>query len=172
MFEILMAAIFSSINMCVFQAIYSRALPWLPTWRLPHSQAYELRSITANLMSKLCSDVCIEPHLQPLSGEQMHYKSANQDEGTHLDVCATNFWSNWEQWAFFDIRHRKHEQEKRREYDQRVREVEYGCFSPLVFNTLRGMEPTTHAVFKRIASLMAINPTNPIIVLFASFDAS
>ena len=46
-------------------------------------------------------------------------------------------------------------QEKKREYDQRVREVEHGSFSPLVFSTSGGMGPTANVVYKRIASMIA-----------------
>ena len=39
--------------------------------------------------------------------------------------------------------------------DQRIREVEYGSFSPLVFSTAGGMGPTASVVYKRIASMLA-----------------
>ena len=51
--------------------------------------------------------------------------------------------------------YRKHEHEKRRIYEQRVRDVEHGCFSPLVFNTSGGMGPISTTVYKRIASLIS-----------------
>ena len=63
----------------------------------------ELRNITANLLGKVGSDVCVHPSLQPLSGKQMHYRSSNQDEVAHLDVAATNFWSHNGQ-VLFNIR--------------------------------------------------------------------
>ena len=50
---------------------------------------------------------------------------------------------------------KKHEQEKRRRYDQHIREVEHGSLTPLVFNTMGGMGPTASVVFKRIASMIA-----------------
>ena len=40
-------------------------------------------------------------------------------------------------------------------YDQRIREVEHGSFSPLVFSTAGGMGPTASVVYKRIASMLA-----------------
>ena len=46
--------------------------------------------------------------------------------------------------------YRKHEKEKRRRYDQRLREIEYGRFTPLVFDTLGGTGPTASVVFKII----------------------
>ena len=51
--------------------------------------------------------------------------------------------------------YRKHEYEKRRIYEQRVRDVEHGCFSPLVFNTSGGMGPIATTVYKRIASTIS-----------------
>ncbi|CAB4009121.1 Hypothetical predicted protein [Paramuricea clavata] len=50
--------------------------------------------------------------------------------------------------------YRKNELEKRRAYDERIREVEHGSFSPLVFSTAGGMGATANVVYKRIASLM------------------
>ena len=48
--------------------------------------------------------------------------------------------------------YRKNEQEKKRTYDERVREVEHGSFSPLVFSTSGGMGAV---VYWRLASMMA-----------------
>ena len=48
-----------------------------------------------------------------------------------------------------------HEHEKRRAYDERVREVERACFSPLVFAATGGMGPTATTVFKKLASLLS-----------------
>ena len=53
----------------------------------------ELRDVTANLLQGVCSDVQVEPPLQPLSGENLSLRSANRDDGARLDVAATNFWS-------------------------------------------------------------------------------
>ena len=44
---------------------------------------------------------------------------------------------------------------KKRAYDQRVREIEHGSFSPLVFSTTGGMGPTATIVYKRLASMIA-----------------
>ena len=80
--------------------------------------------------------------------------------------------------AFFDVRvfnpfahtyhnqslaasYRRHEQEKKRAYDQRIREVEYGCFSPLVFTSSGGMGPTARVVYKRLASMVATKHNKP-----------
>ena len=113
----------------------------------------------------------MEPTLQPLSGEHLLLRSSNWDDGAQLDVAATNFWTHNQQRTYFDVRvfnplvpsnsqslalcYKKHEQEKRRRYDQCIREVEHGSFTPLVFNTMGGIDPTATVVFKRIASMIA-----------------
>ena len=47
------------------------------------------------------------------------------------------------------------ELEKRRAYDERVREIEHGSFSPLVFLTSGGMGSTDIVVYKGLASMIA-----------------
>ena len=123
-------------------------------------------------MSEVCHNVGIEPTLQPLSGETMSYQTANSTDGARLDVKAQGFWGCETQCAFFDVRvfnplahsyhntslansYRKNEQEKRQAYDQRVREVEHGCFSPLVFSVAGGMGPSATVVYKRLATMIS-----------------
>ena len=116
----------------------------------------EIRDITASLLTEVCNNVAIEPALQPLSGENMAGRSANTDDGARVDIRARGFW-NASQDAFFDVRvfypnassnrstnplsvYRKHEQAKKREYGQRVRDVERGVFTPQVLSSTGGME--------------------------------
>jgi hypothetical protein len=41
-------------------------------------------------------------------------------------------------------------------YEERIREVEHGCFAPSVdHSTSRGMGPSATVVYKRIASIIA-----------------
>ena len=56
-----------------------------------------------------------------------------------------------------DAHFKRHEQvlEKRRQYGQRIREVEHASFSPLVFSTSGGMGKSTTIVYKRLAHLLA-----------------
>ena len=71
--------------------------------------------------------------------------------------------------AFFDIRvvnpfsstyrnlslssaYKRVEEEKKRKYDQRIREIEYGSFFPLVFSTSGGLALISSLVFKCIAT--------------------
>ena len=57
--------------------------------------------------------------------------------------------------------YRKHELDKKREYEERVREIEHGSFSPLVLSTAGGMGPIATTVYKRIASLIADKRQEP-----------
>ena len=63
-----------------------------PTGGYPTLRYNELRDFTAEILSEVCSDVCTEPHLQPLSGETLTYATANVEDGACLDVSATG-WS-------------------------------------------------------------------------------
>ena len=47
-------------------------------------QHNEVRDLTANLMAEECHDVCIEPTLQPVTGERLSGASAITDEGARL----------------------------------------------------------------------------------------
>jgi len=114
------------------------------------------------------SAVKVEPNLQPLTGEELRYRNAVCNDDTRLDIHAAGFWGTRQQDAFFDARvfnslapsnrlttlsaaYCKHEQEKRRTYEERVHEVEHGCFPPLVF-TSGGMGKAATVVYKHLAS--------------------
>ena len=51
--------------------------------------------------------------------------------------------------------YRRFEQEKQRKYEQRIREIEMGSFTPLVFSTCGGMGRAANVFFKRLASLVS-----------------
>ncbi len=55
--------------------------------------------------------------------------------------------------------YRRNEMEKERAYDERVREIEHGSFSP--FSTSGGMATTATVVYKRIASMIAVKHNKP-----------
>ena len=48
-----------------------------------------------------------------------------------------------------------HEQEKSRQYDQRVCEVEHATFTPLVLSTIGGMGPAATMFYKTLTSMVA-----------------
>lgn len=145
---------------------------------LPSIRHNELRDITAELLTEVCHNVGTEPALQSLSQEQLKHRTANREDGARLDVVAESFWGRDRQRAFFDVRvfnpiaqshrntplaqcYRQNEQEKKRAYEERVREVEHGTFSPLVFSTSGGMGPIATVVYRRIASLIAEKQQQP-----------
>ena len=149
-----------------------------PCGGFPSIRHNELRDITAQLLTETCHGVGIEPPLQPLGGEQLRYRTANREDGARLDIVAESFWGRDRQNAFFDVRvfnpyapshrgttlaqcYRRNEQEKKRAYEERVREVEHGSFSPLVFSTSGGMGPIATVVYKRIATLIAERRDQP-----------
>ena len=113
-----------------------------------------------------------------MTEEQLTHRTANSEDGARLDIVAENFWGRDRQCAFLDVRvfnpfaqsyrntslsqcYRRNEMEKKRAYDERVREIEHGSFSPLVFSTSGGMGTTATVVYKRIASMIAEKHNKP-----------
>ena len=119
-----------------------------PFGGFPSIQHNESHDITAAFLSGICHNVSIEPILQPLSGERFYYRSVNVEDGARLDVSADHesFWGRDRRLAYFDIKvfnplaatyassplalcYHQAELDKKRKYDERVREVERGLFS-------------------------------------------
>ena len=105
-----------------------------------------IRDFEANLLHKVYNDVETEPSLQPLNGE--HINGLTGDE-SRPDIRARGVWRNGQN-AYFDIRitnpnsnsqvHqpienilKRHETEKKRQYNSRVMNIEHGTFTPLIF---------------------------------------
>ena len=51
----------------------------------------DLCDITAELLSKVCNDIAIEPPLQSLSGEVITPQSANQQDDARANIHAHGF---------------------------------------------------------------------------------
>ena len=132
---------------------------------------HEVCDITASLLTEVCHGVTIETHLQPLTGEVMSHKTAVKD-GARLDVAMFGFWGSRFEKTFVGIRvfnpcaqsnrrsplasvYRRHEQEKKRHYEERLREVELATFTPLVMATAGGMGRATTTFFKRLTSMIS-----------------
>jgi hypothetical protein len=61
-----------------------------------------VRNITVDLLTEVCSDVAIEPKLNPLSGKCLQNCTANMEDEARLYVSARGVWRHGER-AFFDI---------------------------------------------------------------------
>ena len=70
----------------------------------PSIRHNEVRDITASLLSEVCHNVAIEPHLQPLSGKHMNLLTANTDTNAHLDIAADGVWGGRFKRSYFDVR--------------------------------------------------------------------
>ena len=132
----------------------------------------EICDLTATLLTEVCSEVSIEPELQPVMPQQLTGATANAQDGARLDISANGVWGGKYEKTYLDVRvfnphapsnknttlsacYRKHEREKKRAYEQRIWEVEYLSFIPLVLaaNGSLGNEATTF--YKHLASLLA-----------------
>ncbi|XP_064389143.1 uncharacterized protein LOC135337174 [Halichondria panicea] len=143
-----------------------------PRGGFPSIRHNEIRDITADLLTEICHDVSVEPDLQPLTGETLAHRTANISNGARLDVSMKGFWGGRQEKTFLDIRvfnphapsnknssiancYKKHENEKKRAYEQRVRDVEHSTFTPIVLSATGGMEKQSTTFYKRLASRLA-----------------
>ena len=115
--------------------------------------------------------MAIELPLQPLTGESIEPRSANRLDEDRADIHARGLWGQ-RQSAFFDVRvfhpdawsycqscipslYRYHELQKKREYGDRIREVEQASFTPLVFTTTGGMVKEAVVFYRRLADQLS-----------------
>ena len=114
----------------------------------------ELRDLEAEMLKIVCNDVEVEPVLQEVTGETINH-GANKAPDARLDIHARGFWERHRS-ALFDVRvchpnadsykdltpkqiYKKHEKEKKRQYAERVMDIEQGTFTPLVSTTTGGI---------------------------------
>ena len=131
-----------------------------------------IRDLVAKLLNSVAHGVQIEPPLQSLTGEALE-DTANQDNESRLDVAARGFWQEYEM-AFFDIRvfnpfaksymnanqsldavFNKHETEKKKQYNQRVIQIEHGSFTPFVVSSYGGFGRETSMFISRLVEKIA-----------------
>ncbi|KAG0712407.1 hypothetical protein GWK47_018535 [Chionoecetes opilio] len=126
------------------------------------------------MLREVCRDVSTEPTLLLIDGEQLQYRTANIANEARVDVSARDFWTRGQR-AFMDIRifdpmaacppleaaHQKNEQKKIRSYGDRIRNVDHGSFTPLVFTTSGGMGPKAKCFYSRLADVMAEKKHQP-----------
>ena len=132
----------------------------------------QLRDLTANLLHEAgCKDVVVEPRLLPLTGEVLALKSANNANDARLDVSARSVWSPGDK-TFLDFRVfnslapsnstlpldralLRHEDEKKRVYNERVLEVEKSTFSPIVCSTTGIFGNEAQKFYRQVAVLLS-----------------
>ena len=149
-----------------------------PFGGFPTLRHNEVRDITARALRQVAHNVTVEPHLQPVTGEAFRHRTAVTEEQARLDVAASGVWGGRFERIFIDVRvfnpfassnratslaasYRRHEQEKRRKYEERVREVEHASFVPVVLFASGGYGKHANALFTRIASLLAEKSKEP-----------
>jgi len=126
---------------------------------------------------KFFRDVEVEPMLQELNGEIMDYKSANIKAEARSDIRIRGFWARREN-AFFDFRivypfassylskspealYRSVAKIKKREYEQRIVNVEAGSFPPMVMSTSGGMCVEMSMAVKHLAKKLSEKFNDP-----------
>jgi hypothetical protein len=133
-----------------------------------------IRDFETNLLRKVYYDVEVEPHLQPLEGEET--LGLRGDE-VRPDIRARSLWRRCQN-AFFDVRvtntntpcqanlsseqiYKQHENEKKRQYNDRIMNVEHGTFTPLIFSVNGGAGPEATKFHKHIADLISRKTSDP-----------
>ena len=151
-------------------------IPSCISYSCPHGAfPINVHDLTAKLLSEVCHDVQTEPHLQPLTGEILRYKTAMHEDDARVDIRAAGwFWDCHHHCSFFYVRvfnafaesnqstslaatFRRHEGEKCRAYEEHVREVERGSFTPLVFSSLGGIGKAATVMYRHLANLLSDN---------------
>lgn len=129
----------------------------------------KVRDTNAAFLREVCHDVKTEPELIPVAS--CRTIPGNTEERARLDISARGLWGPFQK-TMFDVRifhpnadsyknrdiksvYSHHENVKKKEYEQRVVQVEKCSFTPLVYSTSGGMAPQAQAFHKRLAELIA-----------------
>ena len=122
-----------------------------PSGGYPTARHNEIRDVIADVLRDVVRDVEVETTLLPYSNEDLSGRTVNRSLEARVDIRARGFWTR-EQDAFFDVRvtHPKdslrsgsevmsqltaNEREKKRQYCERINQIDRGVFTPLVFST-------------------------------------
>ena len=128
-----------------------------PKGGFPTIRHNEICDVTASLLTEVCHEVQVESTLQPISGESFdHATRLNMEDGDCLDLSMNGFWGGRCEKSYVDVKvfnphaptnrsfapraiYRCRENTKKRTYEARIRGVEHGTFTPLVFSATGGM---------------------------------
>ena len=129
----------------------------------------KVRDTNGAFLREVCHDVKTEPELIPIDSCQPI--SGNTEDKARLDISARGLWGPFQK-TMFDVRifhpnadsyidrdiksvYNQHENIKKKNYEQRVIQVEKCSFTPLVYSTSGGMAPQARVFHKRLAELIA-----------------
>ena len=110
----------------------------------------------------------MEPDLQPVTTAQLNGASANQQDGTKLDISANGVWDGRFEKTYFDVRvlnplaptnrthgpagmYKTHEQERKEHMSNECRKWNTHCSLPLVLSATGGVGNETTTFFKYLA---------------------
>ena len=129
----------------------------------------QLRNYEAELLKKVVNDVELEPPLQPLTGETVQGLTGDsarpdirargvwrQGQNAYFDVRITNVNSESQKHLSISTILEKHEKEKKRQYNQRIMNIEHGTFTPLVFSISGSVGTECSKFHKQIANAIAL----------------
>lgn len=136
-----------------------------------HMRHDEPKSLFARLCTEVHRDVEEEPPLLRLSGEVLSYKSAIRSDEARSDVRVRSFWRK-QQSAYFEFRvfypfaptyfpkapmalYKAQEKTRRREYMERISNVDCGSFTPMVMSSTGGIGPQMSMALKCLAQKLA-----------------
>ena len=120
-------------------------------------------AFTAKLLTEVYKDVTREPKLVN--------KSNDHDEDLRADISARGVWQPLQR-AFFDVKvfhplaqsyrnqsleatFRSMENQKKRKYNTKIQDKEYGSFTPLIFSTNGGMSRETSIFISKLSEKIA-----------------
>ena len=110
----------------------------------------QIQNITAKLSKEVCKYICVEHHLQRLTGETLLSSTLTENK-VDLDICARDFWQTDRSATFFDASFfspntkryanqdiskifELNEKEKKRLYIERIIEIEHVHFTLLMMS--------------------------------------
>ena len=135
-----------------------------------HLRHNHLRDTLSHLLDVVCKDVVNEPHLLPVTNEDLP-RGTTLKQDARLDISCRGFFSALDK-TFIDVRvlhpnsqsnaekpllsmYRCHEEEKKTKYLHRIIQVEKANFSPFVVSTTGGIAPEATAFLKRLAQKLS-----------------
>ena len=141
----------------------------------------QVRNLTASLLDKVCHDICVEPQLLQLTVEKLNEKMAIRSDEARVNIAARSLWVTGKM-AFFDLRvfnplakryvhmdtskaYQLNEKEKKKNYNERILEVEHGIFTPMVMSAYGGMGKKGNKFYNHLAELLAGNKNQQLLVM-------